>query len=1443
MIRIKQKPNYAMRVILLLLAIFISNLSANNPVISGDGNLYQSSDVAQSESNSSVKFLKYYKLMPDEVSLTIFKDMDLSSLGSKKLLIGYGMGNPSGKNCKIFKKEDTGNPTDVTICVPWFRIEREYMVPPTDASSNFVPFIDEMAAQRIPMLVNYCNKYSDNKVYPGGLIACTTYFSTINSAACRDNPKLDECRVDNCAQGIRDKCEYLTSVIGDVETLDGAIKDASDGSPVQDHTKVELTSHQFMCPSGPISEKVKCQEQETTLVYPEECIADDISTIKDDPVLTYCNEADPVRDLDNKIIGFNGTCADGRSVVCRTEQADTTTRRCSDPIYESAEELTVSTVEQLRNYVERTVFVSSDLLDPHADEENCLRVNDINDARGYTQLSTHIIGNGYLDDDIYIFKHFNNSGHYKIYCNMQHSGNNALMSYNGSMIQCLKNSGNYSFDKVVPIEHNDIVSVQQASELDKSTSTPLFERNHYGSTQVTINGIKVAPETKAHLFPYYPAQSPWLKTWDNGLGTLSLLFPFTGAYEIYFYNKDGEEVISRAINDEDFITASSLGSKQLMLGKDMKLNPDMEDDDANSGLLKANRKDDWVEWGGGVYGGRNSTSGAACSSPNDNYVKANAIYNIVIKDLLTSAITTIPLTYPLAYPNRVFISKLKVDEKRIYRCYEDFPEYSPSGAVGAKRVCSESNTYKDYIEGNIDNIDSLTKWNDNELCEQDCRTYSACESSEENNITVFECSQNNGVNIGGDINGNTFSSESSCESACFLQNQCTDYIIPNKGCTTKQEELTNPITDMRGHTVFEKRNITYSCKNYKDVLVGCNKYEINTMSGNLSYFASTVGTEGKDFSDSMEKAITKVSMLEVGHQHIWSGWRGECRDGLKWDFSYLSDPMTIVSYAMQAYATYTWNPGATTTSDPDTSAGADASAGAGAGASTGSAIGTEVAKAVPEATKSWATSMSESFSEWSSDLTNSFNDAYEAVKGVFKPVTDSINTVNDTITDGYAEIVNGAEQGYAEIGKAVSDLAPTGVVDMGQTALDNLDTWSSAATEKMTALYDGSVGKVVEGVSGYANDAAAMVKEATNIDWGGVVVDLGFETITQGELISAGVELIMLKNAPAPEDYILAKRLLIGETGHLGGEDTQNYNNCMSSIGLGLPNLIAWGMSEDESTSKELRRPWENPIRLTPKQLGTIAAMTSEEYVISHYMMSGDMDDMLINVIAISPDAYMKAGEIICAGPETYMAMAHIRAMEAAKNAEDDSGGGGGGFKITGMMVAKMVIGMVCPPCGLALSIITGLMDNVFAGVDTCGNEMDAMQWSDNDYKTHKFLENDQCHAIESFCDKEVSWKGCVRTAYSYCCYDQITTKIFAEGLKAQLNKGWESCNDITINDLQNISFRECTSDEDPYLNKCFPTDKYSEFQQTLFRRVNKNMGVGATEGLTEQIMNSMVLE
>jgi len=151
---------------------------------------------------------------------------------------------------------------------------------------------------------------------------------------------------------------------------------------------------------------------------------------------------------------------------------------------------------------------------------------------------------------------------------------------------------------------------------------------------------------------------------------MAILFPYSGVYTIYFYNGDGDLVARKDIGVDDFQSLDDNGGfQQLFLAQMMPISSSLNANDTSTLCLK----DDWTEYGGGVYGAKDSISGTPCQKPtvSGSVQKSRAIAKIMVKDQLTGVFTHIPLVYPLGYPNRVFISKVKTYENRVYHCYQE----------------------------------------------------------------------------------------------------------------------------------------------------------------------------------------------------------------------------------------------------------------------------------------------------------------------------------------------------------------------------------------------------------------------------------------------------------------------------------------------------------------------------------------------------------------------------------------------------------------------------------------------------------------------------------------------------------------------------------------------------------------------------------------------------
>lgn len=617
---------------------------------------------------SNLKYFKFYNSLPDEIVLKIFDKRDLSNFKGKHIFVGYGVVDPKGNNCRVFPSYLTGLDHNITICLPWWRVEREYKYNPQEAAKDncFIP------TPKPPIRVSVCKKWESSMRGAGGKVVCTSYFSRTQDPDCWDNPFQRKCFVDNCSPYVKKYCKLVGEWMGEKYNLTTAYQNEIYKEILPTETKLKVVSYQYECPYGSFTPYSKCLEREDVLMYPYTCKPDNPKTPQDDGVYVYCDEDKPQYDKNGNIIGFLGKCPDGRNIICKVNNFAETKSICIKPIRGTITKTTFKKVDDTRSYKDVEVDVLSGEVDKYASNPNCIRLNTVAESR--QKAYARIVGSGYLDDDIFVIKHKPNGLFVKVYCNTQHAERvHNRVNYDGETLQCIDNNGNYKFDSTIEIDPNDIVSIQQATEDVNNYGQAYFPtgRTNYRSTAVRIDGVLVAPQTYVDNYPYYPRNfKVYLNTWENTLGTLSLLFPYAGVYKLYFFDRNGNLLATKVISIEDFEKIGKYNYMQLHMALNIPLSPKFKNVTNKDALCLY---DDWVEIGGGVHGGRGSKDGKKCYQPDDNYVKEHAITEVVVKDLLTGATIDIPLVYPLPYPNRIYIAKLKLYEKRKYRCYLDFP--------------------------------------------------------------------------------------------------------------------------------------------------------------------------------------------------------------------------------------------------------------------------------------------------------------------------------------------------------------------------------------------------------------------------------------------------------------------------------------------------------------------------------------------------------------------------------------------------------------------------------------------------------------------------------------------------------------------------------------------------------------------------------------------------
>ncbi len=147
--------------------------------------------------------------------------------------------------------------------------------------------------------------------------------------------------------------------------------------------------------------------------------------------------------------------------------------------------------------------------------------------------------------------------------------------------------------------------------------------------------------------------------------------------------------------------------------------------------------------------------------------------------------------------------------------------------------------------------------------------------------------------------------------------------------------------------------------------------------------------------------------------------------------------------------------------------------------------------------------------------------------------------------------------------------------------------------------------------------------------------------------------------------------------------------------------------------------------------------------------------------------------------------------------------GGGGGSADGGAdsdiastkNIVTSVVGAYNPLVGAAVTVVWNVYDSVTSDVDTCNDRDDAKAKGKRQEATYDSKAYGMCHFIE----KEGMGKPenfNVQTMYYYCCYDDPSTRMIVEQVKAQFGKNWVHCTDISLTELSLVSFSSCDPDE-----------------------------------------------
>lgn len=634
----------------------------------------------------------------------------------------------------------------------------------------------------------------------------------------------------------------------------------------------------------------------------------------------------------------------------------------------------------------------------------------------------------------------------------------------------------------------------------------------------------------------------------------------------------------------------------------------------------------------------------------------------------------------------------------------------------------------------------------------------------ENQKDLYTCPYD--TKVKGDVGDNVFSSQKVCDNACSVATTCQleEPKEPSEDDCTTEEQLLDGVGDSDGKYIYETKKIIKTCKRIRKKQVGCELYDVKTVfATNTPDFLKNMpqvetNLQNGDFSKGVA-VFTKAAAAEQV-AHMFSGEANYCDSGT------FQDPPNWtemgIKYSMMV-------------------------------------LGPLVSQ-------------------------SGFGDAYSAAKD------SSENAVVGTVKGIGAGVWNNVKSFGLEV---VKNFTKEGFNTMGEQMAKNFAIFVvSKDIQLITQAIVESKNKDKQGEKNdlaYISDGASAGANKKNIK---TYEELGGAYDKQDREAADYAKCMTNKFRLYPADIM-------------------NYN-----IGINPDDLDD---KEDQERLANLYFPSKSYVQIEWKDLYLLNKVMENKkpdtfaeknaYFNAHYSVKQDGNKVLLK--SLSPDDYRIAAETICGGTDTvgwiqkkYGARfmnpdlqkkptaenlqakfdkSKQMAVPPSNDTDDDNKG-------KGVDMANELLDMSLQIIGYPFNVLASMaLDYVktFSKGNTCTDEDFAKERKQKDgkngdmyVKTNKRLASGLCFKTSEDPTFQTPFPGFPRKREYFCCYDQKLTMIFAQGIMTQLGRevNGDNCSNITPNDLDKISFKECEKGQDPQKDKCFPREKFDELSQTILQ-------------------------
>jgi hypothetical protein len=286
----------------------------------------------------------------------------------------------------------------IKVCAPWWRVERTYKQTIDKIDPRIKNSLTMFKYIYNPKQTVLCTKYEKshtNNHNGNRRVECKTYYDISADPICVYDMYNPICKVNNCKGYIENNCKLVDRVSGFKDYTFKWVKDTESGIMKRIKNKDKIVNNIYDCPPEPPSAD-SCIESNKVLVYPAECPGSEcdklVNCIRDGKTEEEClqnykcekvyGSVDNMHIDDNgNVIGLYGKCSDGSFVEAKVGILKEITRKCLE--YNMKEELNITHryCEAEATSVTHTIKNDITSSDIYQEDKNCVRINNLQEAR------------------------------------------------------------------------------------------------------------------------------------------------------------------------------------------------------------------------------------------------------------------------------------------------------------------------------------------------------------------------------------------------------------------------------------------------------------------------------------------------------------------------------------------------------------------------------------------------------------------------------------------------------------------------------------------------------------------------------------------------------------------------------------------------------------------------------------------------------------------------------------------------------------------------------------------------------------------------------------------------------------------------------------------------------------------------------------------------------